>query len=108
MTTEEEILSNIGEAVESYSHAPLSDYHTLSEILRLLTANLFYLEKYRTEAYARWHSVYINSSGTSNAARAQEADREVLELYQYRRLMTSAYKIVDALRSQISIAKKEN
>jgi hypothetical protein len=108
MNQEKEILDNIVGSIDAYAKAPLSDYLTLSEILRTLTANLFYLEAYRVQANQKWHSIYFNSEAETNAGKEREADLKVEELYKYRRLMTAGYRICDALRSQISISKKEN
>ena len=100
------ILEEINKAIDEYKNLDLFDYHQLSEILRTLTSNLFFLEAYRKDANEEWLKVYFETDGT-NAFRERIADNQVKELYMLRRLMTSAYKIVDALRSQISIYKKE-
>ena len=100
------ILEEINKAIEQYHDLDLFDYHQLSEILRTLTSNLFFLEAYRKDANEEWLKVYFEMEGT-NAYRERIADNHVKDLYMLRRLMTSAYKIVDALRSQISIYKKE-
>ena len=103
-----EILSNIDKSIDEYNDMDLFHYKQLSEILRVLTSNLFYLEKHRIEAYNSWHEVYFTCKQTSNVAKERWADNQVPELYKMRRIMTSAYKIVEAIRSQISIYKKEN
>lgn len=103
----EEILSNIRASIDTYEGMFLEDYKKLSEILRILTANLFYLESHRINAYKKWHDVYFNCKETTNAAKERIADKKVQELYMIRRTMHAAYKIVDGLRSQISIYKKE-
>jgi hypothetical protein len=102
----EEVLDRINKAVDEYNNLNLFDYHQLSEILRTLTANLFYLEKYRKEAHEEWLDVYKETEGT-NANKERVADDKVRALYLLRRIMTSSYKIIDAIRSQISIYKKE-
>ncbi len=103
----QEILSNINNSIDRYNNLPLIDYKELSEILRELTSNLFYLEGIRSDAKRDWNEIYLNSKETSVKGKEREADMEVHELYMIRRVMTAGYRITDAIRSQISIYKKE-
>lgn len=102
------ILDNINRAVEQYHNLQLTLVKDQSEILRGLTTNLYFLEKYRIESYETWQSVYFQSKGTSGAAKEREADFKVPELYKIRRIMEGGYKVVDSIRSTISIYKKES
>lgn len=103
-----EILNNIDTLIDSYHNLQLKLVKDQSEILRGLTTNLYFLEKYRIEEYNKWQSVYFHSTGKSGAAKEREADFEVKEIYQIRRIMTGAYKVVDSIRSTISIYKNES
>ena len=103
-----EILDNINNAVDKYNELPLFEVKELAEILRELVSNLFYLEKHRIRAYNEWHEVYFTCKQTTNAGKEKWADNQIQDLYMIRRLMTSAYKIVEAIRSQIGIYKKES
>jgi len=103
----QEILQNIDQCVERYDSMPLTDTLAQSDVLRSLTSNLFYLEKHRVKAHSDWMEVYYSCKQTSNAARAQWADNEVKELYMIRRTMESGYQLTNAIRSTISIYKKE-
>ena len=105
---ESEILENINNCVERYHNMNLEDTLNQSDILRTLTSNLFFLENYRVQASVKWHSVYFNSTSKTNAGKEREADLKVEELYMYRRIMTAGYRVCDALRSTISINRKEN
>lgn len=102
------ILDNINRLIEDYHNLQLTLVKDQSEILRGLTTNLYFLEKYRIEAYETWQSVYFQSKGTSGAAKEREADFKVPELYKIRRIMEGGYKVVDSIRSTISIYKKES
>ena len=102
-----EILNNIDDCAQRYEALELINTLAQGEILRKLTSNLFFLEKHRIQAHTDWMEVYYSCKQTSNAARAQWADNEVKELYLIRRTMESGYKLVDAIRSTISIYKKE-
>ena len=102
------ILNDINKLVEDYHSLQLNLVRDQSEILRGLTTNLYFLEKHRIDAYESWQSVYFQSKGTSGAAKEREADFKVPELYKLRRIMEGGYKVVDSIRSTISIYKKEN
>ena len=107
MNQEKEILVNIADSVDAYNEVSLSDPKQLSEILRKISANIFYLTSYKVEARNKWHSVYKNSEAKSNAGKTQEADGVVLELNYYRDIIKVAENISNALRSHISLAKIE-
>lgn len=102
------ILNQINKHIEDYHSLQLNLVKDQSEILRGLTTNLYFLEKFRIEAYENWQSVYFQSKGTSGAAKQREADLKVPELYKIRRIMEGGYKVVDSIRSTISIYKKES
>lgn len=104
----EEILNKINSAVEKYHHLELKMVSDQSEILRDLTTSLFFLESHRVEAYEKWHEAYNLSSEKTNAGKQRDADFQVQELYMIRRIMTGAYKVVDSIRSTISVNRKEN
>jgi len=103
-----EILDNINHLIEKYHLLELKLVNEQSELLRGLTTNLYFLEKYRIESYEKWQSVYFQSNGKSGAAKEREADFKVPEIYQIRRIMAGGYKVVDSLRSTISIYKRES
>lgn len=103
----EAILTAINEEVDKYHQLQLKAVLDQSEILRNLTSNLYFLEQYRIEAHEKWLSVYHNSQAKSAAGKEREADNVVRELYLIRRVMTSGYRVVDSIRSTISIHKRE-
>ena len=103
-----EVLSEINKAIEQYEVCRLNQTQHQGEILRALSVNLHWLAEHRIEAHEKWLSVYFKSTGTSSAAKEREADSVVRELYQIRRMMDSASKVMDSLRSTISINKSNN
>lgn len=102
-----EVLSEIRAARDEYDKMTLQDNLKLSEILRRLSSNLFYLTEYRIEAHEQWLDIY-NAAQGSNAAKEREADNQVKDLYMIRHIHTQGNKLVDVIRSQIGIYKKEN
>jgi len=104
----QEILSNINEAVDSYESLELINTNQQSEALRKLTSNLFFLEEHRIQAYNDWLNEYYSCPHTmSNAAKEKKCDTKIQELYMIRRIMSSGYRVADAIRSTISTNRKE-
>lgn len=101
------ILFEINKAVDDYNTLQLKQITEQSEILRRLTTNLYWLEEHRIQAHKKWHSIYFQSTGKTNAAKEREADNKCPEIYQIRRITTAAYKVVDSIRSTISAYKRE-
>jgi hypothetical protein len=101
----EDILNNINQAIERYETCKLGLVHDQSEIARTISANLHWLTEWRVYYHAEWMSVYFETSGT-NASKEREADYRVPELYKIRQFMTSGSKVLDSLRSTISVNKQ--
>ncbi len=100
-------LTNITALIDRYNHLTINSGAELSDILRQLTCELFFLEKYRSE-YQEQHNGIMHKFTGSVAASLILANEKVPELYMLRRVMNGAYRVVDALRSNISYIKKEN
>ena len=101
----EEILEAINESIEKYEACKLSFTHDQSEILRDLSANLYFLTEYRIQYNREWMSVYFASKAGSSVGKEREADFTVPHLYKVRHLMSSANKVLDSLRTTISANK---
>lgn len=100
-----EILQKINDSVERYENQKLGLVHDQSEILRDLSANLYFLTEHRIQFNREWLSVYFNSKAPSVSAKEREADFTVPHLYKIRHIMRSAEKVLDSLRSTISTNK---
>lgn len=109
----EELLANIQISVSEYhklgDRLEFEDTQTLSVLLKDLSANLFYLEKYRDDYSRKFNTIMHLNISQGNAVSKAEiiAKEQVPELYMLRRLMTSGYKVVEAIRSNISFLKNE-
>ena len=103
------MLSNITALIIKYREDDLKFSTTLSAMLKDLSADLFLLEKYRDEAAKKYNAIVYNrlKEGDSNAKAEIVAKEQCPEIYQLRRYMTSAYKVLDALRSNISTLNRE-
>ena len=108
MKTLEEILDGINNSVDSYQTLLLKNVSEQSNILRDLTTNLHQLETYRADYYDDWLNVYFTCKHSSDAARCKWADNEIKELHRIRKIMRGGYKVVESIRSTISVSKREN
>jgi len=105
----EKALEHITEQIQRYRATPVTDGDALIEILQQLTATLFYLEKER----AKYHDKFqcrigeLILDGNSVARSENIAHKEIPEMYMLRHIMVSAYKVVEAIRSQLSWLKTE-
>ena len=99
-------LENITRIITDYNNLTINSGAELSQLLKELTCELFYLEKHRSD-YNEIHTAIMYQFSGSVAASKIEADNQVPELYMLRRVMNAAYRCVDALRSNISYIKKE-
>jgi len=109
MSDLEKALEHITENVRKYRATGVDDGEALVGILQQLTATLFYLEKERAEYQTKFQET-INLfivEGNSVARSEKQAHKQVPEMYMLRHIMTSAYEVVGALRTQISWLKSE-
>ena len=102
-------LDHIIEQVKKYRQASTNDGDTLVSILQQLTATLFYLEQERAKYHTRFQETInlLILEGNSVARAENQAHVQIPEMYMLRHVMSSAYEVVGALRSQISWLKSE-
>lgn len=108
MKSLQELLENIQDAIERYQTLHLKQVPDQSDILRILTTNLEQLEVYRADYYDDWLNIYFTCDATSDAQKTKWCDNKVPELHRIRKIMRGAYKVVDSIRSTISVYKREN
>jgi hypothetical protein len=106
----EQSLNNLSMYVDSYDSVSLNDGEQMSQILQKLTVTLFYLETERSAFKKQYEQVVydLTSDKKLSVARALNiAEVQVPELYMMRRIMDSAYRVCDAIRTNISFLKNE-
>jgi hypothetical protein len=107
----EEILEQITTIIEDYNNTQNHNPEGLIDLGKNLSANLFYLEKYRAEYFKKHEGqkhLLINGPDKWNVNKAENrANFLYPQLYQLRRIMTSAYKVLDMIRSELSYIKTE-
>ena len=99
-------LNRVTDIVDKYNNLTINSGAELSDLLRRLTCELFYLERFRSDYQEKHNNIMHNEKGAVSKALIL-ANEEVPELYMLRRVMNAAYRVVDALRSNISYIKKE-
>lgn len=102
-------LDHIINQVKKYRATGVDDGEALVGILQQLTATLFYLEKERAEYHTKFQEVInlLILEGNSVSRSENQAHIQVPEMYMLRHVMSSAYEVVGALRTQISWLKTE-
>lgn len=109
----EELLANLNIAVSKYrklgEELNFNHLGELNEILIQITSNLFFLESYRDSFARKYNSLmhgFISEGGSVSSSEVKSKEK-VPEIYMLRRIMTSAYKIADGIRTNISYLKLE-
>ncbi len=109
----EELLSKITLTVSEYrdlgDKLVFEDIQVLNGLLKNLSGDLFFLEKYRDDYARKYNSLMygFTKDGSSVSGAEIKAKEQVPELYMLRRIMTAGYKCQDAIRTNISYLKTE-
>lgn len=103
----EEVLQNLSDIVDRYQDVSLIETKELSEILRDLGCNISYLVELRKYYYSKFQNVVHNSKGTSQAAKIKEAEWQVQELDEIRKILTHYGELRKDIRTQISLWKND-
>ncbi len=105
----DKVLLQISDIIQSYNKMTDINGHELNLMIKGLTTRLYYLETKRAEFHNKFESiVFTNTQEGDSVARAvNKANVEVPELYQLRRIMDAGYRVVDAMRTNISFIKAE-
>jgi len=107
LTPFEIALNHISTYIKIYRDADPNDGNTMVECLQQITATLFYLEKERAvfhdQFQKRINELILEGSAVSRAE--NKAHAEIPQMYLLRRVMDSAYKTCDAIRTNISWLK---
>lgn len=103
----EEVLQNLSDIVDRYQDVSLIETKELSEILRDLGCNISYLVELRKQYYSKFQSVVFHSKGTSQSAKVKEAEWQVQELDEIRKILTHYGELRKDIRTQISLWKND-
>ena len=102
-------LEKLNDYVNQYYKCNRSDGETLLMLLQKITALLYYLESVRSEVHDAYEGEVFKlvKSGKSVARAVNEASVTYPQMYQLRRIMDAGYRVVDAIRTNISYIKNE-
>ena len=105
----EKTLEEIGNIITEYNNTEITDGAKLNDQLKELTTKLFYIEIHRTKAHEYFEAIIHEGvkDGLSVARATNEANVRIPEMYKLRRLIESGYRVVDAMRTNISFLKTE-
>tara|TARA_R110000803_G_scaffold204837_1_gene271151 strand:- start:1 stop:348 length:348 start_codon:yes stop_codon:yes gene_type:complete len=105
-----EVLNKIADIIEDYNNTKINDGVKLNEQLKNLTSYLYYIEGIKSKYHQDYEEIIydkVNNEKLSVARATNEANVKVPEVYQLRKLTSSAYRVCDAIRSNISFLKLE-
>lgn len=104
-----EVLLKVDDIISEYNASNNFTPTELSDMMRLLSTNLYFLESHRVKFYKLFHEEVRNlkNQGWSINAAENEAEVKIPELYELRRKMTQANKVFEGMRSHLSQLKIE-
>lgn len=102
-------IEDLNTYVDTYYESNLQDGNELSMLLQKITGLLFYLESVRSSTHDLFETKVFNlvKEKQSVSRAINEAHVEFPEMYQLRRIMDGGYRVVDAIRTNISYLKSE-
>ena len=100
----EKILNKISDIIEAYESGELIHLEELRAMLRELSSAYYFLTKHNIEAFQNHNAVQYKHKG-SVAAGLILANEQVPELRITRKILFASSKVIDAMRSEISILK---
>ena len=109
MKSYKDVIASINEDINQYKSLSTDQGTQLNEILKQISAKLYYLETVRSQYHAKWQlrvkELIDNDSSVSRAENLAHVDFP--ELYELRRTLEGAYGVVNAIRSHLSYLKME-
>lgn len=109
MNNFEDVITKMNGLVNEYHRMQNMDGNRLNYILKDMSACLYYLEGVRSDV----HETFITKmnelidAGDSATGAEKKAHAEFPAMYKLRRVMDGAYKVTEAIRSNISYLKHE-
>jgi len=105
----EQQINDILNICREYSSMNTLDPNRLNELLKDLSGRLFYLETLRSDIHDKWQSKVfeLTKEGHTVSRAENEAHTKYPEMYLLRRVVTSGWKVSDAIRTNISYLKNE-
>lgn len=103
------VISSLNEDMNAYKSMSTDNGPGLNELLKDISSRLYYLETIRCRYHDLWQTrvkqLINNDSSVSRAENFAHVDYP--QMYELRHIMTGAYGVVGAIRSNLSYLKKE-
>lgn len=105
----DEVINKLDGLINRYHTMERLNGEDLNTLLQLITSSLYFLETMRSEMHNRWNIEVkrLVDQGESVSKSENQAYVKYPDMYRSRRLVTSGYKVVEAIRSNISFIKQE-
>ena len=103
----QEILQKITNLIETYESGVWVSADNLRVMLRVLTANNYYLTKHNIEYFQKYNAIQYKHKGSVSSGKVL-AEEQVPELRMIRKIMEATDNVIWSMRSELSIIKKEN
>lgn len=104
----EETLAEYSKTVQSWKETPFDDLMQNAELMKDMAIILSDLTSHRVKFRKLWiKKVFELKDEMSVSASEKEADNEYPELYLLRQIINAGSNILDSMRSQCSLLKKE-
>ena len=102
-------IDKLNDYVNKYYNCDRTNGADLLLLQQKITGLLYYLETVRSETHDAFESKVFElvQEGNSVARAVNEAHVSYPQMYQLRRVMDAGYRIVDAIRTNISYLKSE-
>ena len=102
-------IDKLNDYVNRYYNCDTTNCADLLFLQQQITGLLYYLETVRSEIHDAFESKVFElvQEGNSVARAVNEAHVSYPQMYQLRRVMDAGYRIVDAIRTNISYLKSE-
>ena len=100
-------LDNISSLIDTYESGEWVSCERLRIMLRELSCEVYNLTKINIEAYRKHNSILFSFAGSVSRGFI-EADELVPELRDTRKIIAAANRVIDAMRSELSILKNES
>lgn len=107
--TADKQLRDLNTYVGRYYCSDLKNGDGLSVLLQKITGLLYYLETVRSEIHNQYETTVFElvKDGQSVSRATNQANVQYPEMYQFRRIMDAGYRIIDAIRTNISYLKSQ-
>ena len=105
----DEVIEKMNNMVNLYHTMENLDGNRLNQLLQQMTSCLYYLETQRASLHNEWQREVkeLVDSGDSVSRAENKAHVKFPNMYRLRRVMTSGYKVAEAIRTNISYLKSE-